>query len=65
MVVFELRVHGYRLLFSQEIPLGKVEGQINSLFVEPRWLGLVHPGQQDAFDPDMGRIFGLTRGNSA
>ena len=45
--------------------MSKVEGKIDSLFVEPSWLRFVHQGYQDAADPDIARILGKARGNSA
>ena len=54
-------LHGNRLLLSYEAPKGK----LHSLIVKSNWLGLVFKGQQNAADPNLGRIMGYDRGATA
>ena len=61
LAVFYLRLLGNRLLFSKEGPKGKV----HFLIVEPSWLILVYKGYNDAFDSEMDRILGYSKGTSA
>ena len=53
LAAFGLRFHGNRLLLSRTTAAG---GSVQSMIVEPSWLGLVYQGQQDASEAGMGRI---------
>ena len=53
LVVFGLHLHSNRLLFSRTVAAG---ASVQSLIIEPSWLGLVYQGQQDAANTGMGRI---------
>ena len=52
LAVSSLRLYTNRLLFSNEVPKGKVY----SLTIELSWLGLVHKGLKNASDSEIGRV---------